>query len=192
MKNRVAIFASGNGSNALNLLNHFKNHQEIEIGLLFTNNPISKIIEMGVTFDVPVEIGTNTDANDAVYLIDLCSEYKIDYIVLAGYLRLVPKAFIVHFAQKIFNIHPSLLPKFGGKGMYGDHVHQAVLQANEKETGITIHHVTPVFDEGMVLAQFKFEINKDDLNSLREKISFLEKIYLPYVIENTIIYDRIF
>jgi len=194
MKSRCfAIFASGNGSTAQMLLNHFEENESINVALILTNNPKAKVIEIGQLFKIPVINCTNEEANNSDYLIEICENYEIEYIVLAGYLRKIPIEFIAHFPNKIINIHPSLLPKFGGKGMYGMNVHEAVLKSDETETGISIHFVNEHFDDGTLIAQFRCTINsEDDAESIRKKIHELERTHFAEIVEKTIKYDRIF
>ncbi|MDX1650846.1 MAG: formyltransferase family protein [Brumimicrobium sp.] len=159
-KKRIAVFASGNGTNAIELINKFSNHPAIEVSLVVTNNPNAGILEKIRDYDTDKEIIDNIQANNAEFLIRLMKNYSIDYIVLAGYLRKIPQELIQTFADKIINIHPSLLPKFGGRGMYGIHVHNAVLEAKEHETGITVHLVNNEYDKGRILAQHKLKITE--------------------------------
>jgi phosphoribosylglycinamide formyltransferase-1 len=192
-KVRIAVFASGNGSNAINLFNFFKNNDTIEIGLLYSNNPLAKVIDLAIPYGIKTIVANNEKSNDSTFLTRTMEENEIDYIVLAGYLRLIPSAFISTYSNRIFNIHPSLLPKYGGKGMYGDHVHHAVLANKETISGISIHFVNEAFDEGRMLAQFSFDLKPaDTLFEIKTKIAYLEQKYYPIVIENSINYDRVF
>lgn len=186
-KQRIALFVSGTGSNALNIATYFSQHQSIEIGLLVTNNAASPAIQACQEMDIPCALITNAQAADAQFLVDLCVTHRITHVVLAGYLRLIPAAFIHEFTNRIFNIHPALLPKFGGKGMYGDRVHAAVLEACAPESGITVHLVNEYFDEGRTLAQFHCPVDqKDTIDTLRKKVQALEHAHYPTVIEQTI------
>lgn len=187
-KVRLAIFVSGAGTNAMNILNYFRGNEEIEVALLMTNNSLSPIIEKCKDEPVEIAICSNSEVSNPEFLIDLCKNNKIDYIVLAGYLRLVPVDFIKQYHGKIINIHPALLPKYGGKGMYGDNVHTAVLNAGESESGISIHFVDEEFDCGPVIAQMSCKIDPNEtVNSLKAKIQELEHNHFPKVIEGTII-----
>lgn len=186
-KKRLAIFVSGTGSNALNIIDHFKDHLQIEVGFVLSNKKDSPVIEACAARNVSVHVFTNSEVADGSLLLDVCLREKIDYIVLAGYLRLIPLDFIHVYNEKIFNIHPSLLPKFGGHGMYGDRVHQAVLEANEGCSGISIHLVNEHFDEGRILAQFSCLVKDGDtISDLKKRIQKLEHAYFPVVIEKTI------
>jgi phosphoribosylglycinamide formyltransferase-1 len=188
LKIRLAIFASGAGSNALNILRHFENNAHIEVAFLMTNRKESPLVLAAKTIATPILVFDNEHVSDGEFLMDVCAEHKIDYVILAGYLRLIPKEFILNFKEKIINIHPSLLPNFGGKGMYGDNVHLAVLAAKAKNSGISIHFVDENFDEGRMLAQFYCQIEEEEtLPSLKKKIQYLEHTYFPVVIEQTIL-----
>lgn len=188
LKIRLAIFASGAGSNALNILRHFENNAHIEVAFLMTNRKESPLVLAAKTIATPILVFDNEHVSDGAFLMDICAEHKIDYVILAGYLRLIPKEFILNFKEKIINIHPSLLPNFGGKGMYGDNVHLAVLAAKAKNSGISIHFVDENFDEGRMLAQFYCAVEEEEtLSSLKKKIQYLEHTYFPVVIEQTIL-----
>lgn len=188
LKIRLAIFASGAGSNALNILRHFENNAHIEVAFLMTNRKESPLVLAAKTIATPILVFDNEHVSDGEFLMDICAEHKIDYVILAGYLRLIPKEFILNFKEKIINIHPSLLPDFGGKGMYGDNVHLAVLAAKAKNSGISIHFVDENFDEGRMLAQFYCAVEEEEtLSSLKKKIQYLEHTYFPVVIEQTIL-----
>lgn len=186
-KKRVAIFASGSGSNALNLINHFNGHANIEVAFVLTNNSDAGIIEKARQEGIEVIVLSNEDVSKSEVLLSICEEAQVNWVVLAGYLRLVPASFIDHFENRIVNLHPALLPKYGGRGMYGQHVHKAVVENNESESGITIHFVNSEFDKGRIIAQFKCAVNEgDNSNDVDRKIRILEQSYLPIVIEKTI------
>lgn len=187
-KKRVAIFASGSGSNAMNLINHFNGRTDIEIAFVLTNNSEAGIIQKAENAGIEVIVLSNEDVSKSEVLLSICEEANISWVVLAGYLRLVPKAFIDHYEERIINLHPALLPNYGGKGMYGQHVHRAVVENGEKESGITIHFVNSEFDKGRIIAQFKCAvIEDDDANDVDRKIRVLEQSYLPIVVEKTIL-----
>ena len=186
-KHRLALFVSGTGSNALNIATYFWQHHSIEIGLLVSNNATSPALRAFEKMLVPCVVIDNTQAADGKFLIDLCLSHSIDHVVLAGYLRLIPASFIHVFSDRIFNLHPALLPKFGGKGMFGNRVHTAVLEAGDTESGITIHLVNEHFDEGRTLAQFHCSVNENDtVESLRMKVQALEHAHYPEVIEQSL------
>jgi phosphoribosylglycinamide formyltransferase-1 len=186
-KHRIALFVSGAGSNALNIAMYFKEHPTVDVGLLLSNNASSPVLIDCEKMKIPCVTVNNIQAADGENLIHICSEHQIDTIVLAGYLRLIPTTFIKAFSDHIINIHPALLPKFGGKGMYGDRVHDAVLANKSAESGITIHLVNEHFDEGRKLAQFYCAVDATDtVETLRKKIQKLEHAYYPLVIEQTL------
>lgn len=187
-KTRIAIFASGTGSNAINLIHHFKNHASIEVGFVLSNKKDAPVLASAKELGIEVLYHSNADVSNGAFLVKLCKSHKIDWVILAGYLRLIPTQLIQAFDNKIINLHPSLLPKYGGKGMHGVHVHEAVMINNEIESGITIHFVNEEFDKGRVIAQFTCSISdKDSVASLAQKIHVLEQSYLPTVIEKTIV-----
>lgn len=187
-KKRLAIFASGSGSNAINLIKHFDEHPIIETAFVLTNNAKAGIIDKAERAGVKIIVLTNTDVSSSTVLDSICKEENVSWIVLAGYLRLVPSNFIDRFENKIINLHPALLPKFGGKGMFGQNVHRAVVESGEKESGITIHFVNKEFDKGQIIAQFRCNVSQEDTaEDIDKKIRVLEQSYLPVVVENTIL-----
>ena len=187
-KKRLAIFASGSGSNAINLIKHFDEHPMIETAFVLTNNAKAGIIDKAERAGVKIIVLTNTDVSSSTVLDSICKEENVSWIVLAGYLRLVPSNFIDRFENKIINLHPALLPKFGGKGMFGQNVHRAVVESGEKESGITIHFVNKEFDKGQIIAQFRCNVSQEDsAEDIDKKIRVLEQSYLPVVVENTIL-----
>ncbi len=185
MKKRIAIFASGSGSNAQKIMEHFKRSSEAEVVLILTNNPQAYVLQRADNFEVPSHIFTRNEFYNTDDVIKLLKNLQVDLIVLAGFLWLVPLSLLKAFPNKIINLHPALLPKFGGKGMYGDHVHQAVLNAKEEESGITIHFVDEKFDEGEILHQSRFKIEPDDnIEMIKFKGQQLEHQHFPRVIES--------
>lgn len=183
---RIAIFASGGGSNAIKLIEHFDKTSDIDAVLLLTNNENAGVLELTEDYIDQVVIN-NEGANDASFLIELMQEERIDYIVLAGYLRKIPSELIKAYPTQIINIHPALLPKYGGKGMYGMKVHQAVFDNKEIESGITIHLVNDVYDEGKILAQFKVALSpNDDVNIIQKKVLEVEHKNFSEVVEKYI------
>jgi phosphoribosylglycinamide formyltransferase-1 len=187
-KIRLALFASGSGSNAINIIDHFNGHSSVEIAFVLSNKKDAPVIEKSQMRSVETIILSNDLVSQGQVLIDICKEKAIDFVILAGYLRLIPSDFIHYFHERIINIHPSLLPKFGGQGMYGDHVHNAVLNTGEKETGISIHFVDEDFDQGRLIAQFYCPVNEEDtLDTIKNKIQQLEHSYFPVVIEKTVL-----
>lgn len=187
-KKRLAIFASGNGSNAINLIKHFDEHPIIETAFVLTNNAKAGIIDKAERSGVKIIVLSNTDVSSSTVLDSICKEENVSWIVLAGYLRLVPSNFIDRFENKIINLHPALLPKFGGKGMFGQNVHRAVVESGERESGITIHFVNKEFDKGQIIAQFRCYVSQEDTaEDIDKKIRVLEQSYLPVVVENTVL-----
>lgn len=184
---RIAIFASGSGSNAENIVNYFSDNEKIDVVFILTNNPHAKVIERAKKLDVPCKILNKIELQESeVFLKMLINE--VDYIILAGFLWLVPKRIIDQFPNKIINIHPALLPKYGGKGMFGMNVHRAVVDNQEKETGITIHFVNEQYDKGAIIFQKSFLVKKDDTaERVASKIHQLEYEYFPKVIESVIL-----
>lgn len=187
-KLKIAIFASGQGSNALNIITHLKNHAEIEVAFVLSNKAGAKVLEEAEKSGVPTLCFDNPKVENGDFITDICLNRKIDYIVLAGYLRKVPGKLINHYQERIFNIHPALLPKFGGAGMYGKFVHEAVITQQETETGISIHYVDAEFDSGRIIAQFRCPVEKGDtIAEIQQKVQQLEHAYFPVVIEKTIL-----
>ncbi len=188
IKFKLALFASGLGSNALNIIDYFSSHSAIEIGFVLSNKKDAPIVEKAQKKGIEVLVYSNDEVADGLFLSKVCIEKGIDFIILAGYLRKIPSELLQNYTEKMLNVHPALLPKHGGKGMFGKHVHEAVLAAKEKESGITIHFVNEHFDEGKKIAQFYFSIDeKDTIESIQSKIHQLEQIYFPVVIEKTIL-----
>lgn len=181
---QIAIFASGSGSNAENIVNHLKRTRTAKVALILCNNPKAGVIERAHRLRIPlVSISRRAYENSSLLLHTLKTE-EIDFIVLAGFLWKIPSEVCEAFPQRMLNIHPSLLPKFGGKGMYGMNVHQAVLEAKEKVSGITIHWVNEHYDEGGIV--FQKSISTENCTSadlLAEKIHALEYEYFPAIIE---------
>lgn len=185
MKKRIAIFASGSGSNAQKIMEHFKRHAEAEVVLILTNNPQAYVLQRADNFEIPSHIFTRQEFYETDDVIRILKTLQVDLIVLAGFLWLVPASLLKNFPNKIINLHPALLPKYGGKGMYGDNVHKAILAAGEEESGITIHFVNEEFDEGEIIHQSKFKIEPgDNLELIKFKGQQLEHQHFPKVIEN--------
>src|SRR6201992_1596835 len=153
MKKRIAIFASGSGSNAQKIMEHFKRNPEAEVVLILTNNPQAYVLQRADNFEIPSHIFSRNEFYETDSVIRLLKNLQVDLIVLAGFLWLVPPTLLKAFPNKIINLHPALLPKYGGKGMYGDNVHKAVLASGDEESGISIHFVNENFDEGGILQQ---------------------------------------
>jgi phosphoribosylglycinamide formyltransferase-1 len=187
MKN-IAIFASGEGTNAENLFNYFNNDKRVKIKLVFTNSDTAAVIEKAERYKKNVQIISKSSLREYTsQIIEFLKAEQIHLIVLAGFLLHIPESLVKAFPNQIINIHPSLLPQYGGKGMYGKHVHEAVINNNEKESGITIHYVNEEYDKGEIILQAKCEVFAYDTPiSLSEKIKKLEFEYLPKAIEKMI------
>lgn len=188
MKN-LAIFASGNGSNAQNLIEHFNNTGTACISIIICNKPTAYVLERAALLGIPSIVLPREElvCDTPSALLSLLQEHAIDYIILAGYLLKIPQALVSAYPGRIINIHPALLPKFGGKGMYGQHVHQAVLEAGEPVSGITIHLVDAIYDSGAHLFQTTCPVLPDDTPlSLAQRIHALEKEHFPTIVEKYI------
>lgn len=180
---RIVVFASGSGSNAVKLCRTTLNQTDIKVVALFCNNPNAGVIEKMKEFDVPVVLFNRTDFRNEAEFLEKLNQYQPDLIALLGFLWKIPAYLVDAFPTKIVNLHPALLPKFGGKGMYGHFVHEAVKAANEKETGISIHYVNENFDEGEIIAQFKVDLNPHDTaESIADKIHVLEQTFVAETI----------
>ncbi len=184
---RIAIFASGSGSNCENLIRYFKDSEMVECALVVSNKSDAYVLERAQWLGVPTAVMPKAQLNDPEAMLPLLKKYDIDFIVLAGFLPLVPNFLLDAFPRRIVNLHPALLPKYGGKGMWGHHVHEAVKAAGETETGMTVHWVTPVCDGGDIIAQYKCEIApSDSVDDIAEKEHKLEMRYFPEVVERII------
>lgn len=183
----IAIFVSGNGTNCENIIRYFKDNKNINVCLVISNRPDAYALVRAAKYDVPCKVLSKQEINDSDVIIPLLESFKINFIVLAGFMLMIPKFITEKYDCKIVNIHPSLLPKFGGKGMYGHHVHEAVKAAGEKETGITIHYVSNVCDGGEIIAQFKTAVSPEDTpETIEAKVHVLEQQYFPETIERLI------
>jgi len=182
---RIAIFASGSGSNAQRIIEYFKDKSEkAQIVLVLSNKNDAFVLERARKLNVPSFVFSSKELRDTDLVFNKLIEYKADFIVLAGFLLMVPHYLIKAFPDKIINIHPALLPHYGGKGMYGEFVHQAVINAHETESGITIHYVNEKYDQGQIIFQAKCSINENDTPStLAQKIHHLEHEHFPKIIE---------
>jgi phosphoribosylglycinamide formyltransferase 1 len=186
-KKRIAIFASGSGSNAQKIFEYFKDSDIAEVTCVLTNKKDALVIERAALFNIPVLVFSRNEYYESNKIVEYLKKKKIDLIVLAGFLWLVPQNIIEEYPNKIVNIHPALLPKYGGKGMYGNFVHQAVIQNKEKESGITIHFANLQFDEGEIILQGTCEVTPEDtVETLAKKVQKLEHELYPKAIENII------
>jgi len=183
-KKRIAIFASGSGSNAQKIMEHFKKHNDAEVAIVLTNNSDAYVLQRADNFEIPTHIFNRNEFYQTGSIVTLLKSLQVDIIVLAGFLWLIPDNLLKAFPNKIINIHPALLPKYGGKGMYGDKVHKTILENGEEESGITIHFVNEHFDEGEIIHQSRFKIEKgDDLEMIKFKGQQLEHLHYPKVVE---------
>jgi phosphoribosylglycinamide formyltransferase-1 len=184
---RIAIFASGSGTNAEEIMKRFHDHDSVEVVLLLSNNAEAYALERARKFNVPSKVFNRSIFRESQDVLTWLKERNVTHIVLAGFMWLVPDYLIKSFSGKIINIHPALLPKFGGKGMYGMHVHEAVKASGEKETGITIHQVNERYDEGKILFQEKCSVNDtDSAEQIAQKVHALEYAHYPRIIEEWI------
>lgn len=184
----IAIFASGSGTNAEQIIKHFKGSDRAAVRILLSNKKDAYALVRAKKHHIPTHVFSREEFYNTDEIVELLKQQKIDLIVLAGFLWLVPASLIKAFPDKIINIHPALLPKYGGKGMYGMRVHQAVIDSGDNESGISIHYVNEKYDEGKIVFQARCNIGIDDTpESLAEKIHQLEYEYFPKVIEDLII-----
>ena len=180
----IAIFVSGGGTNCENLIRHFENSDFVKCALVVSNKPDAYALVRAERLGVPSEVISKAQLNNPDEMLPLLHRYDINFIVLAGFLPLIPAYLTEAYPRCIINLHPALLPKFGGKGMWGHHVHEAVKAAGETETGMTVHYVTPVCDGGEIIAQFRVAISPDDsVDDIAEKEHQLEMDYFPKVVE---------
>lgn len=183
----IAVFASGTGTNALRIIDHFAGVADISVELLVCNKPDAPVVEKVRERGIEVLVIDNEAFESGLTLLQELDYRAIDWIVLAGFLRKIPVNIIRGYHNRIINIHPSLLPKFGGKGMYGMHVHRAVIEAREKQTGISIHFVNEEFDKGELLAQYTVDLGDADTpEEVARKVQELEHRYFPYIVEQVI------
>lgn len=188
VKRNIAVFISGTGSNARNIIEYFKGSDLVEISLIISNKSDSGALQISKDTGVSFYIIQRDEFYDSNKIIDILHAHRVQYIVLAGFLWLIPKKLIQLYPDRIVNIHPALLPKYGGKGMYGMKVHQAVKENQEKETGITIHLVNEEYDKGEILLQSKVEVlDHDTAEDIAQKVHELEYLHFPATIEKHIL-----
>jgi len=181
---RIAIFASGRGSNAEKIIDYFKDNSSVEVSIILTNRKDAKVLDLAQKYSIPSLITTRREFYHSDIITKNLAKYNIDLIVLAGFLWLIPSYLVNSYPKKILNIHPALLPKYGGKGMYGMNVHKAVHKDGENETGITIHYVNERYDDGAIIFQAACAIDKQDSpEDIATKVLALEHQYLPKIIE---------
>jgi phosphoribosylglycinamide formyltransferase-1 len=183
----IAVFASGAGSNAQHIIRHFEGHPSIRVACVLTDNPVSPVLDIAARAGIPARYVSRADIRTGTAVLDWLKECRVGWIALAGFLSLIPPHIVAAYPRRMVNIHPALLPRFGGKGMYGLHVHRAVLDAGAAESGITIHFVNERYDEGQVIFQDKVAVDKDETpDSLMAKVRRLEWKHYPAVLEKLI------
>ena len=182
---KIAIFASGFGTNASNIITYFKDNLDICVSGIYTDNPDAKVISLAIANNISFFLFSKEDLNNPAIVLDDLQKNGINFIILAGFLRLIPNFILKNFQNRIINIHPSLLPAYGGQGMFGDNVHRAVLANAEKQSGITIHYVSEKYDEGAIILQKTCLVfSTDTVNSLAKRVHTLEYDYYPTTIES--------
>ena len=183
----IAIFASGSGSNAENLIRYFLPSDSITCALVVSNKPDAYVLTRAQLLGVPTAVVTKEQLNNPDEMLPLLRKYDIRFIVLAGFLPLIPDFLVNAYPRCIINLHPALLPKYGGKGMWGHHVHEAVKAAGETETGMTVHYVTPVCDSGEIIAQYRVAISPTDTaDDIAAKEHQLEMEHFPRIVEKVL------
>ncbi|MBR3079960.1 MAG: phosphoribosylglycinamide formyltransferase [Prevotella sp.] len=183
----IAIFVSGSGSNCENLIKYFADSEHIKCALVLSNKADAYALVRAERLGVPTAVVPKTQLSDKQVVMSLLKQYNIDFIVLAGFLPMIPDYLIEAYPRRMVNLHPALLPKYGGKGMWGHHVHEAVKAAGETETGMTVHYVTTICDSGEIIAQYKTPLlPTDSVEEIAEKEHLLEMEYFPQVVEQVI------
>lgn len=181
---KLAIFASGTGTNAENIIQYFEEHEHIKVVVIITNRAQAGVIDIGPKHDIPVYIVDKESLETTDKAKKILEGMEVDFIILAGFLIKIPDYLLTDFPDKIINIHPALLPEFGGKGMYGKYVHEAVIAKAKKESGITIHLINENYDEGRILYQAKVALDEGETTeTLAQKVQALEHEHFPRVIE---------
>ena len=187
MKRNIAIFVSGGGTNCENLIRYFQGSDDINCELVVSNKADAYALVRAQNLGVATAVVPKVQLNDEAFMMSLMKEHEIEFIVLAGFLPLVPNFLIEAYPRRIVNLHPALLPKYGGKGMWGHHVHEAVKAAGETETGMTVHYVTPICDSGEIIAQYRVVLSPDDsADDIAEKEHQLEMKYFPEIVEKVV------
>ncbi len=187
MKKNIAIFASGRGSNAQKIISYFKRSNTATVALILSNKKEAGVLQIATEENIPILVVSKKELHNPAVLLPQLIEKKIDFIVLAGFLLMIPEFLIRQYPGRIINIHPALLPKYGGKGMYGHRVHEAVISDGEKKSGITIHYINENYDEGEIILQKECPVlPEDDAKSLAQKVQLLEHQWFPVTIEKII------
>ena len=188
----IAIFVSGSGSNCENIIQYFQHNKQVHIALVVSNRSDAYALVRAKKLNVPTAVLPKADFNNKDKVLKLMADYRIDFIVLAGFLLMIPDWLISVYQRRMINLHPALLPKFGGMGMYGHHVHEAVRKANETETGMTVHWVSTVCDGGEIIAQFRTPITPGDTpEDIADKEHILEMEHFPRVIETILKQEKL-
>lgn len=188
----IAIFVSGSGSNCENIIQYFQHNKQVHIALVVSNRSDAYALVRAKKLNVTTAVLPKADFNNKDKVLKLIADYRIDFIVLAGFLLMIPDWLISVYQRRMINLHPALLPKFGGMGMYGHHVHEAVRKANETETGMTVHWVSTVCDGGEIIAQFRTPITPDDTpDDIAGKEHILEMEHFPRVIETILRQEKL-
>ncbi len=188
MTTRLAIFASGSGTNAEEIIRHFKNHESISVALILSNNPEAYVLTRAVEHHIPTMVFDRNSFYKETVVDEALEKFAIDFIVLAGFMWLMPVRIVKKFSDIMVNIHPALLPAYGGKGMYGMHVHEAVIRNKEKESGITIHLVNEEYDKGKILFQATCPVLPTDTpDDLANKVHALEYAHYASAIEQAVL-----
>ena len=181
---RMAIFASGKGSNAEKICEYFQGHESVEVALIVSNKADAGVREVAGRHHIPFVHLDNQSFQSGEAVFRCCEKHNVQFIVLAGFLRKIPDLLLKGYSRRIINIHPALLPKYGGPGMYGMHVHRAVKEAGERESGITIHFVNAEYDKGRVIFQATCDLDPTDQpEDIAQKVHALEHAHYPKVIE---------
>lgn len=185
---RIGIFASGSGSNAEAIIQYFNPFPTIEIAAIFTNKPKAGVVKVAESYQIPVYSFHRHTLQEETQVLDALNKAAIDFIVLAGFLLLMPASIVNAYQGRIINLHPALLPKYGGKGMYGKAVHEAVKRNGESQTGITIHYVNQVYDDGQIIRQFKCPVDPemDSVSDIEQRVRALEVTYYPPTIQEVL------
>ena len=182
--NKLAIFASGSGSNAQRIAEYFKDNPHVEVACILSNRADAFVLERARMLGIPSELFSRADLYDSERVSGLLQAYSATFIVLAGFLWKLPDSLLEAYPNRILNIHPALLPKYGGKGMFGNHVHKAVVENRDTETGITIHKVNDCYDEGEILFQARCEVlSSDTPEQVAVKVHALEYQWFPVIID---------
>jgi phosphoribosylglycinamide formyltransferase-1 len=188
VKTKLAIFASGGGTNAEQIIGYFKKHKQIEVGMILSNNKDAYVLKRALKHKISQFVFDRDTFYKEKTVDEVLRLNRIDFIVLAGFMWLIPERFVKNYPKKIVNIHPALLPKYGGKGMYGHHVHEAVVKNKEKKSGITIHWVNEEYDEGAIIYQATCDLTAaDTADDVANKVHQLEYEHFPRIIEKVIL-----